>query len=968
MNRDHGGDQVPAGFSDLLRTRRRQAGLTQAELAERAGVGVRTVRDLERGRSQRPQRTTVELLAAALGMAGSDRSEFAAAARRSGPGSIDGYPRDGGATGLRSTAPAGNPAPPPGGSDGPGEGGPGEGGPDGGGSGGGGSGGGGSGGGGEVAGGPAGGRPGGGRRVGGGSAGIGPGARAGLGLPVPGELIGRDGDVAEVAAALTGTGVPGPGFTEDPAPAVVSLVGLAGVGKTCLALAVAHRLAEWHPGGIAGIVITEESTESDVLSATATVFGVGRAADLPERLADAPCLLLVDAVERSPGAVAEALQWLVRTAPGLRVLTTGRHPVGLPGELVWPVAPLEVPPADIATELSEVARYPAAELLLARLRQVRREPPQPDEVPALIGLVRRLGGLPLAIELAAARGNILDLNEILGRYGNRVLDLARPPVARAAVALTLRDAVAASYRLLAPDERAAVRRLAVFRNRWSLELAEEMLAEEDGAPPAVGRAATSDPLTADPPAPGRGGLPGPPALGRDVDPVPLLDRLLALGLLSARGATQFRFRLVDVVRDFAAERAAANGELAAIRRRHAVVMARLAARSATELAGANLVGAVGRLDEVTSDLWAALSHSASDDPHTALALAASLTRWWRFRGRDVAGRRWLRRLLADPRTDDADPAVRAWAQVGVAQLAQEHGAGPEELPAVRSALAEFQRLADVPGELAARSVLCGLWVALGGYEQARQHGLAVLELASRHGRVRDMAVAQNNLTWHEIRVGDLAAARRRLAAVDRLAAQCGDERLRVLARANLAEVARLDGRYPDAVNQGRRVLAALAELGDPGHRRRMLGTIGLALAQDGQLDAAVAVLVDLRAGGKDGAEPRDDGMAYRDDGICALIEATLALRRGDREWAAEWFGAAAQAYQGCRDLRDVVESLVGLVASSDDPEARDDALARLEQVCAEGAITLLPLERALIGSVGVRIPGPRRAELADRQD
>nr|MDT0662759.1 helix-turn-helix domain-containing protein [Micromonospora sp. DSM 115978] len=920
MNRDHGADQVPAGFSELLRSRRLQAGLTQAELAERAGVGVRTVRDLERGRSQRPQRTTVELLAAALGMAGTDRTEFAAAARRFGGGPLDGYPRESGtgagwvgaglgeangSTGDDSeTADVAPPAtgPLPAGPESP------------------------------V---PTAARP-----------------RAGLGLPAPGELIGRDGDVAEVVAALTGAGVPGPHLADGTAPVLVSLVGLAGVGKTCLALAVAQRLADGHPGGVAGIVITEESTESDVLSAAATVFGVGRAADLPERLADGPSLLLVDAVERSPGAVAEALQRLVRTAPGLRVLTTGRHPVGLPGERVWPVAPLEVPPAEVATELAEVARYPAAELMLARLRQVRREQPQPDEVPALIGLVRRLGGLPLAIELAAARGNILDLNEILNRYGNRVLDLARPPLARAAVALTLRDAVAASYRLLEPDERAAVRRLSVFRNRWSLELAEEMLAERD-RPPST---AATPPVGGTPPA------------GQDVDPVPLLDRLLALGLLSARGATQFRFRLVDVVRDFATERAAANGELGAIRRRHAVAMARLAARSAPELAGANLTGAVSRLDEVTSDLWAALSHSATDDPHTALALAASLTRWWRFRGRDVAGRRWLRRLLDDPRTADADPAVRAWARVGVAQLAQEHGAGPEELPAVRSALVEFQKLGDVPGELAARSVLCGLWVAVGGYEQARQHGMAVLDLASRSGRVRDMAVAQNNLTWHEIRIGDLAAARRRLAAVDRLAAQCGDERLRVLARANLAEVARLDGRYPDAVNQGRRVLAALAGLGDPGHRRRMLGTIGLALAQDGRLDAAVAVLAELRTGGGDGVEPRDEGVAPREDGICALIEATLALRRGDREWAAEWFGAAAQAYEGCRDLRDVVESLVGLVASSDDPEARDDALDRLEQVCEEGAITLLPLERAMISSVGIRLPGPRQADLAGRPE
>ncbi|MGI5212538.1 ATP-binding protein [Plantactinospora sp. CA-290183] len=873
MTSDHGAGQVPApGFAELLRRRRLAAGLTQAELAGRAAVGVRTVRDLERGRSSRPQRTTVELLAEALGLTGAERAEFAAAARGQGGSAAE---------------PAGR----------------------------------------RAAAGPARHRP------------------AGLGLPAPGELIGRDRDVIELAAMLTGA----PGVSRGP----VSLVGLAGVGKTGLALAVAQRVAEEHPGGANGIVVIEGSTESDVLSAAATVFGVGRPSDLAGRLSDAPSLLLVDAIERAPGATASALQRLAVVAPTLRVLATGRHPVGLPGERVWPVTPLEVPPADAPAELSAVTRYPAVALLLARLRQVRHEPPRPDEVGALVELVRRLGGLPLAIELAAAHTRVLNLNEILDRYGNRLLDLATPPVAREAVGVSLRDAVAASYRLLQPDERVALRRLSVLRNRWSVELAEAMLADRrPGADAGAGSGVPAGSGSAGAAVAG-GSSPG------GADPVPLLDRLLALGLVSSRGSGPLRFRLLDVVRDFAMERAAANGELGAIRRRHASVFAELTARVAPDLTGARFLDAVSLLDEVTGDLWAALAHSANDDPHTGLRLAANLARWWRYRGRDVAGRQWLRRLLDDPRTDDAEPAARAWARVGVAQLAQEHGAGPQELPAAEAALAEFQRTGDVAGELAARSVLCGLWTGVGGHDEARQHGEAVLALATRTGRVRDMAVAQNNLTWHEIRVGDLGAARRRLAAVDRLAGQCGEERLRVLARANLAEVARLEGRYADAVRQGRRAVAALADLGDPGHRRRVLGTVGLALAQDGRIEEAGAVLAELRARksldegfGTDPlgtrAEPGEDA-GPRDDGICALIEASLAMQRGDREWAAEWFASAAHSQAGFRDLRDVVEALVGLVAATDDAGGRAAALRRLEQVCREGGISLLPRERALLG-------------------
>ncbi|WP_121157703.1 ATP-binding protein [Micromonospora pisi] len=876
MAPDHGSERGSAPFPDLLRARRRAVGLTQADLAVRACVGVRTVRDLERGHAQRPQRTTVELLATALGLVGAERAEFIASARGQGAAA----PESGPGTAV---VPAAGPRAvvsgmPPGSSNGR--------------------------------------------------------AATGLGLPAPGALVGRDVEVPELAALLTGgTGA---------APAVVSLVGLAGVGKTALALAVADRVTEEHPGGVAGIVVTDLSTEGDVLSAVATVFGVGRAQDLTARLAGAPSLLLVDAVERAPSAVAEALHRLTAGSPTLRVLATGRHPVGLSDERVWPVAPLEVPPPDAPAELAEIEHYPAVELFLARLRQVRREPPQPEETGALLTLVRRLGGLPLALELAAARGGILDLNGILERYGDRVLDLARPAAVHEAVAVTLRDAVAASYRLLDPDDRAALRRLSAFRNRWSVELAEAMLTGECDR---SGRQ-----------------LPG--------DPVPLLDRLLALGLLSSRGRGPFRFRLVDVVRDFAAEAAAAEGEQTGIRRRHAQVFAGLAARAVPELSGPNLAVAVRRLDEISSDLWAALAHAATDDPHTALRLAASLARWWRFRGRDVAGRQWLRRLLDDPRTLQADPAVRAWARVGVAQLAAAHGAGPQELAAARAALDWFQDNRDVGGELAALGVLCGLWTAAGGYGEARRLGEMMLILAGRHRRARDMAVAQHYLTWHEIRGANLPAARRRLAAMDLLGAECGDDRLRALARANLAEVARLDGRYADAVNQGRRVLAALTEFGDPAHRRQVLGTVGLALAQEGRLVEAAAVLAELRASAVAAVavaappEARPDGDLLdlgrplaggrgggSDDGTCALIEAILAVQRSDREWAVEWYAAAASAYAGGRDLRGAAEALVGLIATTDDPVLRKMSLARVDRVCREGAVTLLPRERVTLASV-----------------
>jgi predicted ATPase/transcriptional regulator with XRE-family HTH domain len=812
MAADEGADQAGSGFAVMLRRYRLRANLTQEELAARAAIGVRTVRDLERGRASRPQRTTVELLSAALGLAAADREAFLAAARGQTPEEA-----------LPPTAFLRMPPPP------------------------------------------------------------------------AFELIGRDEDLDELVGRLSAAD----------GPRGVTLVGIAGVGKTSLGFVVSHRVASAYPGGVAGIVVTDGASAGELAASVAAGFGVGRPDDLPARFGGRAALVFVDAVERAPESAAEMLTQLLARLPVLRFLATGRHPVGLAVERVWPLAPLLTPPADAGTTIEEVAAYPAVGLFLERLGRVRRTPLEPDEIAPLATLVRRLGGLPLAIELAAARSRVLTVPEILDRYGDRVLDLSRPGASGPETVVSLRDAVAASYRLLNPGEQHALRRLAMFRYRWSLALAEQM---------------TGDTQTD----------------GSDV--VHLLDRLLELGLLSVRGSRTFRFRLLDVVRDYAAERAAAEGEMLEGRRRHAELFARLAQEIAPDLVGATLFEAASRLDDVAGDLGAALAFAAREEPEVALRIATSLPRWWRFRGRDVSGRQWLRRLLDDPRTAGADPAVRAWAKVGLAQLALEHGAGSEEIESVEAAVAEFELLGSEAGQLTAHTLLAALWMTTGGFGASRRHGEAALALAQRSGKVRDMAVAENNLIWHEIREGDLTAARRRLAAVDRLAGDGADDRLRAVALANLAEVARLDGHPDEAQRLGRQAMIELERTGDPNHRRRLLATIGLALVEAGQAGEAEEVLGRLQV--SDDITP---------DGPAAVLEAAIALRRGDQKLAAEFFARAADAYEGAHDPRDMVEALVGLIVSTPDPDERAAGVRRLAQLLNSGGITLLPRERDRLG-------------------
>jgi predicted ATPase len=250
-------------------------------------------------------------------------------------------------------------------------------------------------------------------------------------------------------------------------------------------------------------------------------------------------------------------------------------------------------------------------------------------------LVRRLGGVPFALELAAARGRVLELTEMLSRYGDGVLDLGAgdPSV------LSLRDAVAASWRLLEPGEQVCLQWLAAFRWRWSLELAEDLLEGE----------------------PAR-------ALGTDV--VTFVDRLVALGLVSVRsGGDQLRFRLFDVVHDFALERSVDSGLLPAARDRHAAVVAALVARIAPELEGPASAAAALRLAYVTSDLRAALVHTAENDPRAALRLALDLVGWWRLHGRESEARESLRKVLDDPRNSRrVDAILRKRARAALADL------------------------------------------------------------------------------------------------------------------------------------------------------------------------------------------------------------------------------------------------------------------------------------------------------------
>ena len=422
----------------------------------------------------------------------------------------------------------------------------------------------------------------------------------------------------------------------------LTLTGAGGVGKTRLALEVAARLLQDFPDGVWLADLSVVADPALVPQAVAGAVNVreesGRpvSALLGDYFLAKHALLLLDNCEHVAAACAQLAEHLLRRCPDLHVLATSREVLGMQGELVHRVSSLSTPDTRRPSPFGELREFEAVRLLVDRAALSRPGFELTEENAPMVGLIcAHLDGIPLAIELAAARLKSLPVDAIAARLDSRFRLLSGGTRTALSRHQTLRAAMDWSYDLLSGPERTLLRALSVFAGGFTLEAAQ-----------ALGASDQAD----------------------EMDVLELLGRLVDKSMVQLETpAGSARYRLLETVREFARVKLAESGEADAARRRHAAFFLGLAERAEPELRGPRQASWLDRLEAEHDNFWAALEWSLgqqTDD--TGLRLAVALAGYWHARGYLTEGREWLERAL---RLGSEAGPVYAKALEGAARLA-----------------------------------------------------------------------------------------------------------------------------------------------------------------------------------------------------------------------------------------------------------------------------------------------------------
>ena len=602
---------------------------------------------------------------------------------------------------------------------------------------------------------------------------------------------------------------------------LLTLTGPGGVGKTRLSLQVAAALLDECPEGVFHAELGPLPSADLVVPTLAKTLGVREGANqtlleaLEEYLRDKQLLVVLDNFEHVLAAGPQLAVLLAR-CPRVKALVTSREVLHLSGEQQMSVPPLAVPDPSNPQPIDEISRYDGIRLFVERAQTVKPDFDLSDaNARVVVEICRRLDGLPLAIELAAARVKMFSPTAILARLDQRLALLTGGPRDLPLRQQTLRQAITWSYDLLNADEQLLFQRIAAFVGGCTLAAADAVAGT-----------------------PGHAGGPG-------IDVLAGLASLIDKSLLrrdEGREEDEPRFDMLETIREYALERLAEAGYSGDVFARHAAWYLALAEETEPHLIGSRQAEWLDRLQQEHDNLRAALRWLVEHGPvDHGLRLAAALRRFWRARGYLSEGREQLAALLSLPLADDHN-ASRAKALHAAGWLAREQGDYAEARALFEESLAIYRTLADPRGVGWALVDLAFLNRYEADYARARTLLEESLTLLQQVGETEGMAAALGNLGLIARDEGDTDTAEAQLQASLALWQELGDRVGIGWTLTALGMVARLDGRQEAARSRLEDALAVWREVGDRQNTANVLGTLA-ALARDaGEFDSASALL------------------------------------------------------------------------------------------------------------------------------
>jgi predicted ATPase/DNA-binding XRE family transcriptional regulator len=708
---------------------------------------------------------------------------------------------------------------------------------------------------------------------------------------------------------------------------LLALTGPGGVGKTRLAIEVAGRVAGDFADGAVFVDLSPLRDAGLVMGAIARRLGVDErdstplATQLAAALRERRMLVVLDNFEHVLAA-REPVLALLEACPGLTALVTSRVALRVRAGREYPVAPLALPGS---TGLDLPDESPAVQLLLDRASAVGAAlTPDAATLAAAATICRHLDGIPLAIELAAARLPLLPPAELLSRLERRLPVLVGGPHDLPDRQRTMRDAIAWSYELLGEPEQALFRQLCAFTGGGTLEAAEAICGGDDGGA-FLDRLATLASSSL------------------------LRLREVAAGEPPDAAPDTLRVRMLETIREFGSEQLEARAEAGLVRQRHAAYYLALAETAAPELTGPGAAAWLTRLDTEHDNLRNALGWARErHDRDMSVRLASALGPYWERRGHLSEGRQWFAGALRD--ADDPGviaPAAPVGSLAGAARLAISQGAY-EEAAEYCAVAVELARAHASPAELAVALNVQGLLArSLNRYaDSAADHG-AALAAAQDAGSRREEALALLGLAYTAMFTGDAGGAAARTEESLAVARASADRLVLAQVLFFISWTASNTGDYERAEALGRESLGLFAALGDSAEHAEALFVLGTVAIYAGDYQRAATLiessLGQRRARGDEyttarhlgglgtallnlGDLPRartvlEDSLVVArqfDDRWCLAMSLTLLahvdLADGDQERAAALLGEAAVEFQETGNMVYLPWCLEGLAA------------------------------------------------------